>query len=292
MFCSEVDMCLRGRTRVRFGRPSVPGWPRALIGLGVVYVSRMPDAMLRAFGWSPLLIHGDPCVLDRWLWLRRHLRKGRVRTFDAGCGNGAFSIYAAKVGNDVLAASFSQREQDDARRRAHVVGVADIDFRTIDLRELEAHLDALGRFDQIICFETIEHLSDDRKLLGLLAGMLEPGGRLLLSAPFDGHHPLYSEERHPSPEEDGSHVRFGYSQEQLRGLVQEVGLHVEEEGFISGVVSQKLTDLMRRLSARLGRMPAWAVMLPLRLLAVLDAPLTRATRYPSLSVALTAVKHA
>ena len=115
--------------------------------------------MLRAFGWSPLLIHGDPCVLDRWLWLRRHLRKGEVRTFDAGCGNGAFSIYAAREGNRVLAGSFSPREQEDARRRAAQLGVDGIDFRLIDLREIEQHRDSLGSFDQIICFETIDRAS-------------------------------------------------------------------------------------------------------------------------------------
>jgi hypothetical protein len=38
----------------------------------------MPDTMLRAFGWSPLLIHGGPCVLDRWLWLRRRLGRGNA----------------------------------------------------------------------------------------------------------------------------------------------------------------------------------------------------------------------
>ncbi len=96
----------------------------------------MSDSLIKAFGWRALLIHGDPCVLDRWLWLRRHLRKGALRTFDAGCGNGAFSIYAALEGNEVLAASFSEREQDDARRRAELVGATGIDFRLLDLREL------------------------------------------------------------------------------------------------------------------------------------------------------------
>ena len=250
----------------------------------------MPDAMLRAFGWSPLLIHGDPCVLDRWLWLRRHLRGGGLRTFDAGCGNGAFSIYAARAGNEVLAASFSPREQEDARRRAQALGVGGIDFRTIDLREIDDHRAGLGSFDQIICLETIEHLTDDEGLVSSLAAMLAPGGRLLLSTPFEGHHPLYTEERHPSPVEDGSHVRFGYSQERLREIVQGAGLTVESEAFVSGFVSQKLTDLMRWLTARLGRLPAWAIMLPLRSLVVLDAPLSRLLRYPYLSVALSAVK--
>src|ERR1700689_5692767 len=130
-----------------------------------LYVSPMPDTLLRAFGWSPLLIHGDPCVRDRWLWLRRHLRKGPARTFDAGCGNGGFAIYAARAGNEVVAASFSEREQQDARRRAEVVGGLGIDFRQLDLRELDEHSESLGDFDQIICFETIEHVIADAGLV-------------------------------------------------------------------------------------------------------------------------------
>jgi SAM-dependent methyltransferase len=250
----------------------------------------MPDMTLRVFGWKALLIHGDPCVLDRWLWLRRHLRKGGLRTFDAGCGNGAFSIYAARCGNEVVAASFSPREHEDARRRAELLGVTGIDFRTIDLRELHEHREALGSFDQIICLETIEHLADDERLVRSLAEMLRPGGQLLMTAPFEGHHHLYSEERDPAPVEDGSHVRYGYTQERLREIAGGAGLQVDSEGFVSGVVSQKLTDLMRLCSARLGRMAGWAIMLPLRPLAALNAPLSRLLRYPYLSVSLSGTK--
>jgi hypothetical protein len=55
-------------------------------------------------------------------------------------------------------------------------------------------------------------------------------------------------------------------------------------------VSQKLTDLMRRLSARIGLLGAWLILLPLRPLVIIDAPLSRIFRYPHLSVALCAVK--
>ncbi len=250
----------------------------------------MSDALLRVFGWFALLIHGDPCVLDRWLWLRRHLRRGGQRTFDAGCGNGAFSIYAARCGNQVVAASFSAREQDDARRRAELVGVDTIDFRVLDLRELGAHKEALGLFDQIICFETIEHVRNDRALVSELASMLRPGGRLLLTTPNVEHHPLYSEERFPDDTEDGSHVRYGYSGEELREIALAGGLEIADQGFVSGLISQKVTDLMRRLTTRFGTMVGWVAVLPLRLLVVVDSPLTRALRYPHLSVALAGVK--
>ncbi len=250
----------------------------------------MRDTMLRVFGWRFLLVTGDPCVLDRWLWLRARLRRGRMRTFDAGCGNGAFSIFAASICNEVVAASFSPDEQQQARRRADVLGVTGVDFRVIDLRELEEHRPALGMFDQVICLETIEHVTDDEGLVKTLAAMLKPGGQLLLSTPYDRHLPLCTEDPEPSPQEDGSHVRYGYSRERLSRIVDRAGLEVQDEGFVSGVVSQKLTDLMRKLSARIGLSPAWAIVLPLRALAIFDKPLTALLGYPDLSVALRAVK--
>lgn len=250
----------------------------------------MRDTLLRVFGWRFLLVTGDPCVLDRWLWLRGRLRRGNMRTFDAGCGNGGFSIFAARTGNEVVAASFSPDEQQSARRRADALGVTSVDFRVIDLRELEDHRAALGMFDQIICLETIEHVTDDEGLVKSLAAMLKPGGQLLLSTPSDRHLPLHTEDPQPSPQEDGSHVRYGYSQERLCQIVDRAGLEVQDEGFVSGVVSQKLTDLMRRLTARIGLSPAWAIMLPLRTLAIFDRPLTALLGYPDLSVALRAVK--
>jgi hypothetical protein len=120
--------------------------------------------------------------------------------------------------------------------------------------------------------------------------MLRPGGRLFLTTPFDQHRPLFSEERHPSPVEDGSHVRFGYSRERVREIARNAGLEVVEEDFVSGVISQKLTDLMRRLTVRFGVIVGWLALLPLRPLVVFDAPLTRLLRYPELCVAIVAVK--
>ncbi len=252
----------------------------------------MLDRLLGIFGWRLLLITGDPCVLDRWLWLRRRLRPGALRTFDAGSGNGGFSIGAASRGNEVVSASFSAEEQHGAEERARRLGVTRAEFRIVDLREIEAHRASLGSFDQVVCLEVIEHVLDDQGLVASLAEMLVPGGRLLLSTPFSEHRPLYTEELVPEPVEDGSHVRYGYTPERVAELATRAGLEIVEQSFVSGVIAQKLTDLMRRLTERVGLTAAWLALLPLRPLVVLDRPLTALLGYPHLSVALCAVKPA
>jgi 2-polyprenyl-3-methyl-5-hydroxy-6-metoxy-1,4-benzoquinol methylase len=242
-------------------------------------------------GWRALLIHGDPCVLDRWLWVRRHVRKDGARTFDAGCGNGGFAIYAAVAGNEVVAASFSAEELQHASHRAALVD-APVDFEVIDLRDLASHAGRLGAFDQILCLETIEHLSDDQGILSNLASMLKPNGQLLLTTPSMDHPPLLGESRDPDPVEDGGHVRYGYTKERVQELLTNAGLTVTHHARVSGVISQRLTNLMRRLERRMPTPLAWLLLLPLRTLVILDRPLTEVLGYPYLSVTARAVSAA
>jgi 2-polyprenyl-3-methyl-5-hydroxy-6-metoxy-1,4-benzoquinol methylase len=289
---TAVVSLVRDQVSAKRIRPP-PGRRRGRATLrGPATIRRVRDVVLRICGWRLLFIQGDTAVLDRWLWLRRRLRDGPLRTFDAGCGNGAFSIYAATRGNDVLAASFSAEEQQTARRRADALGIDGVEFRLLDLRDLEQARASLGAFDQIICLETIEHLRDDAGLLSSLALMLAPGGQLLLTTPFQGHRPLHTEDPHPSGVEDGSHVRYGYTQQEIARLAEQAGLRVLEQSFVTGVVSQKLIDLMRRLTARFGLLPAWLAVLPLRALVVLDRPLSAILGYPYLCVALRAERPA
>src|SRR5205823_3383388 len=110
--------------------------------------------------------------------------------------------------------------------------------------------------------------------------------------PYDQHVALFREERHPTPVEDGSHVRYGYSSERLRSILEQGGLEVCDEGFVSGVVSQKLTNLLWKLTERVGLPLAWLIVLPLRALVILDKPLTRLLGYPHLCLAVRALKPA
>jgi len=247
----------------------------------------MTDLLVRIFGWRATMLHGDPCVFDRWMFVRRYLRSGPERTLDAGAGNGGFVLMAGSHGNEAIGLSFGTDELARARRRAALVGMNRVMFRDCDLRRLDDFSDDLGTFDQILCLEVIEHVEQDQQLLDRLAGLLRPGGQLLLSTPSANHRYMIGDA--VSVTEDGGHVRWGYAPDQLAPMLRSAGLTVVAQRGISGFASQLLTSLMRR-GQRIHPAVGWAIVLPLRVLQVLDRPLTRILRWPYLSVTAVATR--
>ena len=245
------------------------------------------DPLVGVLGWRAVLLYGDPCAFDRWLWVRRRLGPGALATIDAGTGNGAFAMYAASRGNDVMAISNFPASLEKGERRARTMGLDSVRFRLIDLRELDRFAGELGPYDQGMCLEVIEHIVDDRKLLRDLAGVIRPGGRLLLSTPYLHHIPYHDEL--VTDDEDGGHVRAGYTHEELERLLRDAGFRVTARMELSGVVSQAINNLMQR-GNRVHPHLGWALTLPLRLLRPLDGPLTRLSGRPHLSIAVEAVR--
>jgi SAM-dependent methyltransferase len=226
-------------------------------------------------------------MFDRWLWLRRHLARGPIRTLDAGSGSGAFTLYACVAGNEAVGISFDERKNQTARARSKILKQARVTFITEDLRRLDEFAERLGSFDQIMCLETIEHIQRDDKLIRDLAAMLRPGGRLLLTTPFKGHPGLLGD--HISTSADGGHVRWGYTHAELRKLLNGAGLDVTWEGYVGAISSQAITNVQRRLAAW-NRILAWGVILPLRILRALEPLVARIHPGPMLSVAVIATK--
>lgn len=245
------------------------------------------DALVRLLGCRALFLQGDPLVYDRWTWLRRHLRPGESRTLDAGCGNGAFTIYAASIGNRVVGLSFDKANNRKAAARAAILGIDNAAFEECDLRKLDAMRERLGVFDQVVCLETIEHIRDDRKLARDIAALLRPGGRLLLTTPCRTCKPLRGDKL--STHEDGGHVRWGYTHVEMRALLKAAGLKTIVEEYLNGIVSQQLTNFMRGAG---GIFPAvgWAAVLPLRPLQTFDRLVTSTFGATYFSIAVVAEK--
>lgn len=245
------------------------------------------NTLVRLVGWVATILHGDPTMFDRWLWLRRRLLRGDLRTLDAGCGSGAFSLYAGKLGNEVLGLSFDERNNSVAQERARILGLANVSFVTCDLREIGQLTDELGQFDQILCFETIEHLLEDQKLVNEFARLLRPGGRLFLTTPSDRHR-AFSQET-VSDTEDGGHVRYGYSHNDLRRLFDNAALETVSLGYLTGPISQAILGVQYRLGSFSDPL-AWIVTLPLRLLQIFDPLVSRASQVPHYCITATAIR--
>ncbi|HEV2790851.1 MAG TPA: cyclopropane-fatty-acyl-phospholipid synthase family protein [Solirubrobacterales bacterium] len=107
------------------------------------------------------------------------LKEGE-RVLDVGCGWGGFPLWAAtKYGASVVGITLSPPQAEKARQRAEAAGVADrVEIRVMDYRDLAGSGE---RFDAIASIGMVEHVgaSQIEVYAQTLAGLLEPGGRLL-----------------------------------------------------------------------------------------------------------------
>lgn len=245
--------------------------------------------LVRLFGYRAAFLHGDPMMVDRWRFVCRHLpRTGNgEKVFDVGCGTGAFTIGAAKRGYTAVGLSWDERNQRVAQQRAQIAGAKTASFPIGDARMLDRIEGHAGQYEYVLSLENIEHILDDGKLIRDLAACIKPGGWLILSTPNHNYKAVTRIDDGPfEREEQGWHVRRGYTPAMLHELAAEAGLEVEEIGSCSGFFSQKLTWVMRRLGW-LG----WLIALPLRILPLLlDRAVRRIFRYPDFSVTLVAYK--
>lgn len=202
-------------------------------------------------------------------------------------------MYAAMLGNEAVGLSFEKRNNEVAQERANLLRIDKINFVTADLRDLDSCKHDLGLYDQIICTEVIEHILDDRKLISSLSDVLKPGGRLLLTTPFKQYKALIGDAL--SEREDGGHVRWGYTHEEIERLLNEAGIEVLERSFIGGFMSQQVENVARLilklkiltlLDPRLRVAVAESVTFPLRVFLIADKWLTNRLRYPFFTVAV------
>jgi len=249
------------------------------------------NQLVKTLGFPATLIHGDTLVWDRWRWLKTRLRERRGRVLDVGCGSGAFTIGAARMGCEALGLSWDERNQRVAQERAAIVKTRGISFDVCDVRHLDSRPDLRCKFDVVICLETIEHILDDQKLINDMAGCLRNMGTLLITTPYKRFRAIG-----PQPDdgplsilEDGGHVRRGYLDSDLRTLCTRAGLEVDEISYCSGFMSQKITYLLR-IGSKVSRLLAWLAILPLRILPLLDPALGRVLKWPDYSICLRAHK--
>jgi SAM-dependent methyltransferase len=157
--------------------------------------------------------------------LCRYWKSGARDVLDAGSGNGYFSWLAYQSGARVVAMNYEESQVGKAHdfftgyRRADP---ARLGFEQRNLYELK---DETRTFDEIICFEVLEHLQRDDLVVKEFYRLLRPRGVLHVCCPHKLH-PRHQAEVLDA-NETGGHVRQGYCEKDYRRLLEPLGFKIE-----------------------------------------------------------------
>ncbi len=171
---------------------------------------------------APLFVRAEH--LARYLYAADYLRKHHLRTvLDCACGDGyGCRVLAARAetvtGVERDAARLAEAMATDAARHVNNVmyHIADVNLGLPMLRD--------GAVRCVTCFETLEHVRDDERLLREFHRVLVRGGRLLLSVPKSGYEPIDAAGKPENPH----HLRL-YEREGLAKLLDFCSFAVEKE---------------------------------------------------------------
>ena len=195
--------------------------------------------------------------------LRRFWKTGARDVFDAGSGNGYFSWLAYQSGARVIAVNSDAEQVEKARdfflgyRKADP---ARLRFEHRNLYELGSET---REFDEIVCFEVLEHLHRDADVAREFYRILRPGGLLHLCCP-NRLHPRHQAEVLDSAE-TGGHVRSGYTEEDYRRLLEPLGFQIERVigiGPKSIYVADNILRTIRNRAGDLFALPLFPLALP------------------------------
>jgi 2-polyprenyl-6-hydroxyphenyl methylase / 3-demethylubiquinone-9 3-methyltransferase len=150
----------------RFARNAAEWWDvngkfRTLHLIGPARLTFLRDALVRHFGRPP----GQPKPL------------AGLKLLDIGCGGGLVCEPLCRLGAAVTGIDPADDNVEAARRHAEGQGLA-IVYRAARVEDLaaEGH-----KFDAVVCLEVVEHVPDAGAFLATCAGLVRPGGLMLLS---------------------------------------------------------------------------------------------------------------
>ena len=181
-------------------------------------------------------------LVKRWMWpganwvsreravIVRSFRRGTqdhlLDTLDCGCGNGFFTYHAAIRGSRCLGITVHEWERAscDEMRRYLRIPESHMRFQVSTLGELWKKVEYRNFFDQVLLLEVLEHILDAGAALRQIRDLMKEDGLLFVSTPnrdCQGSYPGHG--CRVSPWEDGSHVRHGYTFEQLERILETSG---------------------------------------------------------------------
>ncbi len=175
---------------------------RAVSEYLLFHYASQDEIMPYTFGPVNALNYPVRCVVE---CLDAALLPSGARALDLGCAVGRSTFELARMCRDVVGVDYSQRFIDTANEMKNK---GSISYQRTDegnkFTELTAKLpdgvdtdrvnflqgdamnlpDDLGKFDVVVAANLVDRLEDPKKFLNALAGLMNPGGQLVLASPY------------------------------------------------------------------------------------------------------------
>jgi SAM-dependent methyltransferase len=227
---------------------------------------------IRLWGKEILFPGLDLHTRSRYRFLSKYFRKGPIDTLDAGCGNGALSYAAYRGGNRVLGVTMEPGQVEKDTEYFSFLGTDPdrLKFEVFNLYDLPR---LNKKFDQIICSETLEHISRDSLVIQHFYDVLREDGVLHLCCPYS-EHPV-NKGQVCTDESLGWHVRDGYTLESYRSLLEPIGFQIVKSAGFGSPLLVKMTNVIQPVLSRKGAklaLPLFILSWPLQLLDYPDPP--------------------
>lgn len=185
----------------------------------------------------------------RYRFLSKYFREGAIDTLDAVFGNGALSYAAYQRGNRVLGVTMEPGQVKKDNEYFSFLGTDPdrLKFEVCNLYDLPR---IKQTFDQIICSETLEHITMDKPVVQHFYDMLREEGVLYLCCPYSER--SGNKGRVCNDESVGWHVRDGYTLESYRALLEPVGFRIVKSAGFGSPLLVKLTNVIQPVLSRKG----------------------------------------
>jgi ubiquinone/menaquinone biosynthesis C-methylase UbiE len=174
---------------------------------------------------------------------RAALKPG-LRVLDVGSGLGGSARYlAAEHGCRATGIDLTQEYVDTANALAKMVGVdALVNYRRASALDIP---EAGGSFDAVWTEHVQMNIADKRRFYGEIARVLTTGGRLIFHDIFRGHGELH----YPVPWADMSSISFLATADEVREILQSVGLRLLDWEDTSARSLEWFTAAVQRMRA-------------------------------------------
>jgi SAM-dependent methyltransferase len=174
-----------------------------------------------------------------------------VRTLDCGCGNAYFAHQAVLRGSRCTAITIHEWEKNNCEEIRSFLDISpgEMEFRIANLESLAILPLEHGKYDQVLLLDVIEHILDARSALRQIYALTAQDGLVYITTPnrdWQGN----ADGIRVTRDEDGWHVRNGYTFAQLESLLEECGFEPVDRLRFGTAGSTLVTWIQHKLFGR------------------------------------------